>query len=101
MQRVRVVRLGRRAARGAAEEWLGEQFGGRQPRASFGDPSFEALLRAAQTPTLGKCVGDSEADVVRRTGVLAAGIAEPDDQPVDGPATATEGASQELLLPTV
>ncbi len=30
--------------------------------------------------------------------MLRAGIAEPDDQPVDGSATATEGASQRSLL---
>ncbi len=44
------------------------------------------------------CLGDHEADVVARAGVLAAGIAQSDDQPVDRSATATEGASQRPLL---
>src|SRR6202042_1607847 len=68
-------------------------------RASFGEASFEALLRSAQAPSCGEHVGHVEADVVRRAGVLAAGIAEPDDQPVDSSATATEGASQRAYSP--
>jgi len=48
-------------------------------------------------PALGERLGDFEADVVAAARVLAAGIAEPDYQPVDRCATA-EGASQGQLL---
>ena len=51
--------------------------------APLGEAPAEAILRALELPALGQLLGDHEADVVPRARVLAAGVAEPDDQPVD------------------
>src|SRR5208283_2635673 len=59
----------------------------------------KAVLRAGQLPAFGERFGDHEPHVVTRSGMLATGISQPNDQPVDGSATATEGASQRPLLP--
>ncbi len=53
----------------------------------FGDAPAEAVLRASKPPALDERLGDHEADVVPGARVLAAGVAQPDDQPVDGSAT--------------
>ena len=51
--------------------------------AALGQQAGELRLRARQVPARGEPVGDLEADVVRRAGVLRAGVAEADDEPVD------------------
>jgi hypothetical protein len=71
---------------------------GAPARARLGDPSEEAVLGSCELPALDERLGDHEADVVTRAGMLAPGISEPDDQPVDRPATPSERASQQLLL---
>ena len=72
------------------------------PAAPAGAPGAAAResgpCRAGSSQRSASSSATMEADVVARPGVLAAGVAEPDDQPVDGPATATEGASQRPLL---
>ena len=73
--------------------------GRRRRQAAFDDPPAEALSPLSKPPALDELLGCHEADVVPRPGMLAAGIAEPYDQPVDRPATAAEGASQGSLLP--
>jgi hypothetical protein len=61
------------------------------------DERVVAVLDRLQLPALSQGRDDREADVVAAACVLAPGIAEPDDQPVDRCATA-EGASQGQLL---
>lgn len=56
----------------------------------------ETILGTRKLPTLSQRIGHHEADVVASVGVLTAGVAQPDDQPID-PGAAAEGA-QELLL---
>ena len=53
------------------------------PGAALGQQAVELLLRRREVPAARERVGDLEADVVRRPGVLRARVAEPDDEPVD------------------
>src|ERR1019366_2605330 len=62
--------------------------------ATLCDPAAKALLPTAQLPAIDQRLGDHEAHVVARARMLAPGVAQSNDQPVDGPATA-KGASQE------
>ena len=59
--------------------WIGSP----PARAALGEQRAEARAHAWQPPALAERFGDHEADVVRRARVLAAGIAESYDQPVD------------------
>jgi hypothetical protein len=52
--------------------------------AALGQLAGELAPGLGQLPALDQGVRDAEADVVRRVGVAGPGIAEPDDQPVDG-----------------
>lgn len=63
---------------------------------ALGQTTAKAIFRTRKLPLLDEPVGHHEADVVASVGVLATGVAEPDDQPV-GRGAAAEGA-QELPL---
>ncbi len=70
--------------------------------AALRDQSAKSRPGAPEIPALGKRVGHHEADVVTAAGVLATGVAEPDDQPVGGSdraaAAATKRPAQRWLL---
>src|SRR5207245_2283222 len=61
-------------------------------------PASPPPLRPPQPPALSERVGHHEAHVVTRICVFAAGVSQPDDQPVDGRAAAAKSSPQELLL---
>ena len=62
----------------------------RAPRsgAALGEQPGVLGLERGQTPAVGVLLSDREADVVSRVRVLAAGVSQPDDQPVDCSAAA-------------
>ena len=67
------------------------------PRPSVNSPRY--LLLAGEPPASDQPLGDLEADVVGAAGVLRAGIAQPDHQPVDARAAAAGGRhDRESLL---
>src|SRR5215210_475465 len=62
------------------------------PGAALGQLGVELLLRLRELPAPQQLVGDAKAHVVRGVRVARPGVAEPDDQPVDG------GGAEELQL---
>jgi hypothetical protein len=64
----------------------------------LGEEPAEALLGPSEPPALDERLRDLEADVVSRVQVLATGISQSHDQPVDRAAATAKGASQRLLL---
>lgn len=65
-------------------------------RLAFGDKPPKTCFRTGEIPALGQAISHHEADVVARLRVLAAGVAQADNQPVDGRPAAKQ--LQELLL---
>jgi hypothetical protein len=57
-------------------------------RPPLGDTTTKAVLRTRESPARRQLVGHHEANVVASIGVLPAGIAQPDDQPVNWRPTA-------------
>ena len=79
----------RRSCRSAASGSRPASWSTRAADPALGEQAAVTSTSACAGPSASQALGDLEADVVRGAGVLGAGVAEPDDQPVDARSAAT------------